>query len=80
MALENQVLALDKHKKCGELNRLMGSIPLLLDEWVFNGNTDINVRCKPAHMSSTQKGPHTITNMNDNIHMDIIIPGILIVN
>jgi hypothetical protein len=42
MALEIQVLALDRHKNVAGLNRLMGSEPSPSDNWITNDNTDIN--------------------------------------
>jgi hypothetical protein len=37
MMLEIQVLAWDRHKKCGTVE--MGSQPFSLDNWISNGNT-----------------------------------------
>jgi hypothetical protein len=43
MALEIQVLALDRHKNVAGLNRLMGFQPSKCDNWISNDdNTDIN--------------------------------------
>ena len=46
MALEIQVLALDRHKNVAGLNRLMGSEPSPSDNWITNDNTDINKQYK----------------------------------
>jgi hypothetical protein len=40
--LEIQVLALDRHTDVVGLNRLIGSQPAALENWIFNGNTYIN--------------------------------------
>jgi hypothetical protein len=40
MLMEFQIVALDRHTKSGELNR--DSNTPLLDNWISNGNTDIN--------------------------------------
>ena len=42
--LEIHVLAWDRHSNVVELNRLMGSQPSLLDNWISNDNTYINKR------------------------------------
>ena len=44
MMLEIQVLAWDGHINVAGLNRLMGSQPSPLDNWISNGNTFINKR------------------------------------
>jgi hypothetical protein len=42
MTLEIHVLAWDRHKNVAGLNRLMGSQPSPLDNWISNGNTYIS--------------------------------------
>jgi hypothetical protein len=42
MMLEIQVLAWDRHKDVAGLNRLMGSQPSPLDNWISNSNIYIN--------------------------------------
>jgi hypothetical protein len=42
MTLEIQVLTWDRHRNVMGLNRLMGSQPAPLYNWIFNGNTFIN--------------------------------------
>jgi hypothetical protein len=37
--LEIRVLASDRHKNGARLNKLMGSQPSPLDNWMFNDNT-----------------------------------------
>jgi hypothetical protein len=44
MTLEIQVLASDRQKNAVGLNRLMGSEPSPLNNWICNGNTNINKR------------------------------------
>ena len=54
-----QVLAWDRHTYVAGLNRLIGSQPSPLDNWKFNGNTDINQKRKLKktlnRFASTQK-------------------------
>jgi hypothetical protein len=42
MVLETQVLAWDMQTNVAELNRLMGTSPPLLDNWLSSDNTDMN--------------------------------------
>jgi hypothetical protein len=42
MLMEIQVLVWDRHKYVVGLNQLMGSQPPHLDNWISNGNADIN--------------------------------------
>jgi len=42
MTLEIQVLVWDGHKNVAGLNRLLGSQPSPLDNWISNGKTYIN--------------------------------------
>jgi hypothetical protein len=42
MTLEIQILAWDRHENVVGLNRLMGSLPSSLYNWIFNNDTHIN--------------------------------------
>jgi hypothetical protein len=44
-----------------------------MDNWIFNGNTYINDKKKPAQIRFHLKRPHIITKMNDNISKDSTI-------
>ena len=49
------------------------SNPLHLDNWISNGNTDDKNNKKHAQIDYHSKRQHTITHMNDNLNMDIIV-------
>ena len=71
MMLEIQVLAWDRHKKCGSV-RPVNEIPTSpLHKWICNSITYINIRKKKKTCkdSLTIKRLDTITKMNDNIYM-----------
>jgi hypothetical protein len=46
MILGIQGLALDRHENMTGLNRLLLSKPFHLDNWIFNGYTDMNKQLK----------------------------------
>jgi hypothetical protein len=49
MKLEIQILTWDSHRNVAELNMLMRSQPSPLDNWIYNGNTEINNDNKNFH-------------------------------
>ena len=75
LMFEIQILAWDRHKNVVGLNRLMGSLPSRLGNWISNGNTCLNKRWKHAQIRFHSKGQQTIAKMNDNINMDNTIAG-----
>ena len=44
MTLESQVLPWDSHKNVAVLNKLIGSQPSSLDNWIFKGNAYANAK------------------------------------
>ena len=74
--LEIQALSWESDKDVAELSLLMGSQPSPLDNWISNGN--IQMIIKTLHrFTSTQKRPHTITKINDNMNMESTIAGLM---
>ena len=73
-ALEIEGLGSDRHTNVMVLNQLMGYQPSPPDNLISNGNTDIKKIQQILHIfCSTQKTPHAITKMNNNINMHVDI-------
>ena len=61
--------SLRQEQNYGDVEPINEIQPLLLANWISNGNTYINTIC--FHL----KRPHTVTNVNANITMDSTIAG-----
>ena len=64
------MLAWDRYNNMAELNRLV------INNWIFNGNTDLNKRLKKSTpIGFHSKEPHTITKLIYNINIGSTIAG-----
>jgi hypothetical protein len=59
MLMEIHVLVWDRHKNVPGVNLLMG-LQFILEYWISNGNTDINIPRKHEQICFTQKN-HTLS-------------------
>jgi len=70
MTLEIQVLAWDRHTIVSGLNWLMRSQPYHLDNWIYNGNTDISKQWEKKSADSLPLKKKKHTKLSDSINMD----------